>query len=417
MFFKFINDHKKYVLFSYATIGINVLNGFILFPLILKYMGLKELGVFGIFFSMKSIIDIGLGWLSGSITKNLISQKDKKNSIVPFSFLINSFYGIIGCIIFIFYGYFFKNDYFCSSLLFGFFVLISFSTVAFHEVMISELRQYQSAFFKFLRQFLFFVFAITTLIIAEDKKLYLIFISLTLSSVVVFVLISIYYFKNFHEKFNFKAINRLLVKKLLVQDGSRFFINGVSTILMLQIDVLLLDFFYGSEIVGVYLILWKIPNTFIMLGWRLSDPFQAIVANKMGKNLFNEIKVEFLSLEKKIFGMALLAALGYIFLGRYVLEFWVGIDKVPIVKYMYVISAAVIIFSIMQRLYLSVNYYTKGLNVITILQFVEILFKIVFVILLFDEFGELSSIVGWMIAFIFTIFIYRWNSLRVIKNC
>ena len=69
-----------------------------------------------------------------------------------------------------------------------------------------------------------------------------------------------------------------MLNRLILNDGVKYFFNGMSTILLLQIDVMLIDYLYGSQSAGIYLILWKIPNTIIMLGWRISDPLQAIIA-------------------------------------------------------------------------------------------------------------------------------------------
>ena len=85
------------------------------------------------------------------------------------------------------------------------------------------------------------------------------------------------------------------------------------------------------------------------------------------------------------------------------LSFWLGSENVPNVKYMYIISSLVIIFSVIQRLYLSVNYYTKGLNKTTLLQFIELGFKIVFILFTFDYFQELAPIIGWF--FIYNLFL------------
>ena len=82
------------------SIGANILTGFILFPLIIKYLGKEALGVFGVFYSFKSIIDMGMGWFSGSITKNLIRFKYLNSSIFTLSFVINFLYGIVGAVIF-----------------------------------------------------------------------------------------------------------------------------------------------------------------------------------------------------------------------------------------------------------------------------------------------------------------------------
>ncbi len=107
--FSNFTDHKKYVIFSYLTIGANILTGFILFPLILKNIGLEALGVFGLLFSAKSIIEIGIGWLSGSVTKNLIKYKYLKIDIFTLSFIINILYGFFSFLFIYLYGYFFNQ--------------------------------------------------------------------------------------------------------------------------------------------------------------------------------------------------------------------------------------------------------------------------------------------------------------------
>ena len=37
------------------AMGLNMLTGFLMFPLILKYLGMEALGIFGLLFSFKSI--------------------------------------------------------------------------------------------------------------------------------------------------------------------------------------------------------------------------------------------------------------------------------------------------------------------------------------------------------------------------
>jgi len=414
--FKNITDHKKYVLFSYLAIGSNMLTGFILFPLILNKLGLAALGVFGLLFSFKSIIEIGIGWLSGSITKNLIKYKFLKGNISSLSFLLNFIYGVFAFCIILIYGYIAKEEYMESIYYFAGFSLISFAIVPFYEIMISELKQYQVAIFKFLQQFLFMILSISSFLFFDISSLSIIFLVLLISVLIVLFAVSIYFFKNFVIKFSLKKINKVVLHKIFFTDGIKYFFNGMSTILLLQIDVLLIDYMYGSESAGIYLIIWKIPNTIIMLGWRLSDPFAAIVANGLKVNNHSEIKKQFYIFEKKLFLSAFFVSSIYFLLANYVLDIWIGKENIPNIEYMYIVTSIVILFSVMQRLYLSVNYYTDGLNTISFLQFIEIGFKILFIIFFFDYFQELAPVVGWLVAFLFTLIIYRINSLRILNN-
>lgn len=411
--FSNLTDHKKYVIFSYLTIGANILTGFILFPLILKNIGLAALGVFGLLFSTKSIIEIGIGWLSGSITKNLIKYKYLKADISTLSFIVNILYGLLSFIIILLYGYFLKEEYLLTFIYFGLFSLISFSIVPFYEILISELKQYQTAFFRFLQQFLFMILSIGIFFMIEVKSLADIFLMLLLSVGIIFILVFIYFFKVINIRFSIKNISKKMLNKLVLNDGIKYFFNGMSTILLLQIDVILIDYLYGSESAGIYLILWKIPNTIIMLGWRLSDPLQAMIAKNIQKKK-EEIQIRFFSFEKRMFLLSIFVVFMYILLGKYILEIWLGKENIPNIDYMYIVPAVVIAFSIMQRVYLSANYYTQGLDIITKLQFIEIIFKIVFIIFTFKYFAEVAPIVGWFFAFLFTIYFYRKNSLKVL---
>lgn len=148
-----LTTHKKYVVFSYLQIGCNIISGFILFPLILKNLGLSALGVFGLLFSIKSILDIGIGWLSGSITKNLLRYRYLRSDIYTLSTFVNALYGFLAFIIILSYGYFFKSEYFWSFFYFGLFAWFSFCITPFYELLIADLKQHQTAFLGFCSNF------------------------------------------------------------------------------------------------------------------------------------------------------------------------------------------------------------------------------------------------------------------------
>lgn len=399
----------KTVIFNYLTTAVNILTGFILFPLILDNLGYEALGVFGVFFSLKSILDIGIGWVSSGITKNLINYRYLKRNIYTASRLLNIFFGLFIFVFFLVYGIL-SGKYLLASILFGLGNFIAFLLTPYYELFISDLKQKEVAFFRFIQQILFLIFSVSFFLISY--RLDFIFLGLVIGNIITFILVYTFYIKNYQIPFETKFVN-LIIRKIFTKEISIFF-NGISTILLLQIDVLLLSYLYGEKSAGIYLVIFKIPNTLIMLGWRLSEPFQAIVAKEIKVNKENIYK-KFKKLEKIILVVSILFALFYLVFGEYILKIWVGEENVPDLKYMYIIPSLVIIFSIMQRLYLSVNFYTKGLNTVTVLQFVEIIFKILFILFFFNYFWELSSVAGWLIAFLFTIWLYRKNALKVLK--
>jgi O-antigen/teichoic acid export membrane protein len=408
-----ISHYKQTILFNYLSIGVNILVGFILFPLIIEYLGLATLGVFGVFYGIKNIIDLGVGWFSGAITKNLAKYKHLKNNISTLSFIINWGYGLVGALFFMLYGYFAKNEYFVSAIYFSIFVFVSFAWLPYSQLLVEKSKQHKAAFFRFLGQLFFLVSSVAFFIFAENKSLDIIFLALALSNIALLVLIHFYYTYHYKIVFEVHKFSKKLFAKLFLVDGSKFLFNGVSTVILLQIDILLIDYLYGSISAGIYVILWKIPNTLIMLGWRLGEPFQIIVAKNIRDKQY--LKTRFYSLERQIFFVSLVFALGYIFLGDIFLDIWIGRENIPHIDYMFIIPAMVIIFSAMQRLYMSVNYYTNNLNIVSFLQMVEILFKVLFIILFFENFAELSSIIGWLCAFILTFLFYRKYSIRILS--
>jgi len=413
---KKLSNHQSYVIFSYLAIAMNIVTGFVLIPLITKKLGIEALGVFGLLFSLYSIIAIGGGgWLAASVVKNLVQYKFLKNKIYIFSIYFNVAYGLLGAMIVIVYGYTQKPDYLDSFYFFAAYTMVSFAMIPFYNIMAAELKQAQVAFFRFVQQFLFMLLSISSFYLLTGSSLDYVFSALLISVVIVFIALLIYCTYQFNYTFYFRKIKKVIIYKLLITDGAGYFTNGLSTILLLQIDVLLIDFLYGAKSVGIYLIIWKVPNTLIMLGWRLSDPFAVIVANKLKENRKAEIKAEFFQLERKVLMLSVLAASGYLFLGQYILELWMGATNVPNIKYMYAASAVLIVLSVMQRVYLSVNYYTHGLSMATGLQFIEIVFKCLFIVFLFDLFQEMAPVIGWLFGLIVTLLFYRYNSLRVLS--
>lgn len=402
------------VLFNYASIGVNAITAFMLFPIIIKHLGIGDLGVFGFFYSFKSVIDMGAGWLSASMTRNLIKFRYLKTSIFTLSFIANLAYGVIGALIFLVAMIFLQNGYLISAMYFSIYVFISFASVPFYERLVSELRQFEAAFFRFVGQFVFMILSIFSFVAIDDKSLEIIFVSLAISNILVFIGLLRFYSKQYKFELDFKHITKKIFIAIFLKDGYKYFLNGITTVLLLQMDVLLVSYLYGNESAGTYLVVWKIPSTIIMLGWRISEPFQVMVASDIKHGSY-QLLDKFKKLEHLIVLLTVPIAVLYALFGSNVLAIWVGEENIPSICCMYIIPAILIVASTLQRLYVSVNYYANGLNLLTLLQFIELVFKIAFIVFAFDYFQELSPIVGWVLALVFTLFFYRRSVFKVIS--
>lgn len=412
-----MNEYQKTVFFNYLAMGANIATGFILIPLILASFGTKAVGFFGLLFSFKSILDIGVGWLSMSITKNIVETRGMHLEITHISLITNISYALISSILLYTFLSSFYPGFGHSSIYFAIYAFLSFFVLTPIEYLNGILKQSLVSLSKFISQLLFAFFSIVSLLYIPHAEFDYIFLSLVLSSVISTALMYFLFFTYKQFTFTLKKINFPLFKKITFVDGKHILLNTILIISILQVDIILIERLYGLEAAGVYTIIAKIPMTLIMLGWRLSEPFQLIASSKISQGLFLELKQEFFILEKKIVLVATIAALGYLFFGKLVLGIWLGdAHKIPNVELMYIIPSGLIFVSILERLYLAVMFYTDKIKLINAFYGIELLFKIMAIVMGYKTFGAISPLLGWFIALCLLLIFYRKHALSVISN-
>lgn len=410
-----IKGHLKYIIFSYFVTFSNIVTGLILFPMILKSEGSAALGIFGLLFSSKSVIDMGLGWLSSSMTKELLHATSQSifNKKATLSFIINTTYGSIVSIALCIYGLNYQTEYSLSYVYFSIYAFISFVIIPFYEILNSRLQQHQTQFFRFIQQFLFMLLSIGSY--SFLRHLDYIFLSLFLSSLLTTILVYRYIFYHIDFKFSFTEHYKKIIYKVFISQGKKYFLNGISTIMLLQIDILIIGYLYGKSSAGIYLIIWKIPNTLIMLGWKLSEPLQIYFGNNYPSNI-PTLNIMYFKYERLIFLAGIIASFGYFSSGKFIMDIWLGDNSYPQITYMFTIMSLMTFLGIIQRFYVNINYYTKGIEIVTKLQIIDITFKILATLILYPYFKEASPIVGWVISYIITLPMYRINSMRILKT-
>ena len=80
-------------------------------------------------------------------------------------------YGTVGAVIFYLLMRNFQSEYSLSAVYFALFIFITFGMLPFYEKLISELKQFQVAFFKFLGQFGFMIVSVVLFLSYDDKSL------------------------------------------------------------------------------------------------------------------------------------------------------------------------------------------------------------------------------------------------------
>lgn len=384
--------HKTIVL-NYLSYGLSVITNIILFSFLIRKIGIYEAGFFSFLYSLKSILDIGMGWLSGSVIKKLIDDPASSKETNFSSLLLNAGYGFC-CVIGIDIYSFFANSVASHKiviLLFSFYVLFSFLFIPFREYLLSKFRQDVVVSIELLQNSMFFLFIMLDIFIFHSSSLISVFFLLAVSYffrliVVIFVGLR----AGFMTSFSHYSLSNL--RFVFMKSGWKYFINGVSTILFFQIDVILIAKFYGMKNVALYTIIWKIPNTVMILFSQYIDPHKLFFKKMLLAERHTVWLERILMLTGISFVSGMLFLVLYSFMGSYILSLWLGGKVVPSLPGMYIMPSIAMIMLLFIRIYSSFVYYADGLLSIALVMFVLLITKVGFIILLFDKFGVLSSV-------------------------
>lgn len=408
-----MSDYKKTLFFNYIAQGCTILTGFLLVPMILKISGLGAVGLFGFLWSFKSIFEIFIGSFSSSVTKNLVVKEAQFDQLLTLSLIVNNAYAFFSSIMFYLILTNKFLEYRLSIFLFSLYIFLSFSNLSVFEYFNSQLKQSFSAMLRSIYQILFLVLSLTSYFFLQE--FFYIFLALVVAQVCVTVMSFIFFWKHVEKIFIFKMPSLQQSYQVMVKDGARIFIHGLLLIAILQSDVILIEYFYGLEMAGIYTIVAKIPITIIMLGWRLSEPFGLVVAKGISEQKHLQLYKDFCYLEKKIIFVGCMAAIVYLAFGDMVIALWLGgLDKVPAIKGMFLFSSVLIFGSILERLYVSILFYSPQIWILNLTNIVVLLSKIVFIICAFQYFSVIAPLLGWSIILIGCLPFYRLHVKKLL---
>lgn len=397
-----MTDYKKTVIYNYIATFANMITGLILFPIIVNNLGYEQLGTFSLLFSIKAIADIGLGWMGGAFVKHYIDNEvsgTRLNNCADaflFSNILYAVYSVIVILILLLYFVFWNAGVELSTLSgFILYIFCCFMMRPVFEVFTATLAQCKVARFRCIQQVIFLLTSIPAIMIYQSIPL--LFLMAGGASLIMLFALNIQNKKYFD---NLRIPSKYLVKKLMISDGKNYAIFGVSLIIMLQIDVIVLDILYGSVTVALFAIAWRVPNTIVQLAWRLTEPMAAIVGRKMQENDPN-LKLMLKKNQTYIFAIAVFSCVSYYILIGVFLSWWMPSFDYDSLDYFKEITTFAIFLLIMVKFYADLFFYQKEC-LFSGLTFSGVAFiKVIGILFLYDYFGGLASLVAMSLFVLF----------------
>lgn len=410
-----MSDYQKTLFFNYLAQGSAILTGFLLVPMILKFSGLVAVGLFGFLWSFKSIFEIFIGSFSTSVTKSLVVKEAQFSEMITLSLVVNNSYALFASSIFYWIITNKFLEYRLCIFLFSVYVFLSFSNLSVFEYFNSQLKQSFSAMLRSIYQILFLILSLTSYFFLQE--FFYIFLALVVAQACVTVISFVVFRKHIKETFIFKMPSLQQFYQVMIKDGSHICIYGLLLIAILQIDILLIEYFYGLEMAGVYTLIVKIPMTIIMLGWRLSEPFGLVVAKGLREQRHFQLYKDFEHLEKKIIFVSFVGALLYFVFGDIIMALWLGgLDKIPSIKGMFLISSVLIFGSIIERLYVSTLFYSSYIWLLNLANIIILLSKTALIVCAYQYFSVLAPLLGWGIVAIGWLPLYRLHVKKLLYS-
>lgn len=403
---------KTVVFFNYLSYGFNILYGLVIFPVVLNQLGAREAGIFSLLYSIKNIISIGIGWLSGSIVKNMLEYKHRNNEINSLSLLLNCGYGILASVGLLIFGILSKKINFTIIMYFSLYIGISFFNIPLYELFLGKYMQWQPALLKFIQSLFVFLVTMCYVFFYNLHTLVPVIKIMAIIASLNFIMTLILIFFSEQVSLKFKMPSYEILKVVLVKDAFKYFFFGAVVILSFQIDYILITFFLGLDKLAEYVILWKFPSVCIIMLWQYLDPLQLIFKRKVENKDYEAIRVLYMEKFIFIFSVGVLLVLFYIFFGKYVLMMWVGKDHIPTAVTSYLIPALVMFWFVVQRLSVSLTFYNNSIFTIAVFQVLILLTKIIFAKVLLDRYG----IIGIFIPILALAIPYLYIVHRYIKQ-
>jgi len=415
-------DYSGALISGYVLVSVNMLTQLALTPFYLHYLGESQFGTLMIILNLLNFVAIGIGWMSGGLTRllgELWAQKDvyglrQAFALGKYIFLVYAII-VIGLAVFSMWGWstltserisISTMEVFSASL----FLLAQYEANPERQTFVGTRHQTSGNVIEVLRIVIFSLAVF--LFLPRYQNFVVILLSMTLAVLVQRFSSNIYLTKQIGELGWRKLTPAMkpLLRRLAGKQGAGYLIYGV-LLICLQMDTLIIGYLGGPELAGQFSLLWRIPGFIFLIMWRIPSALQPHVIYMDARRDFVGLKYYYQIGLKRFAVIAALAALLYMIFGQKLTQIWVG-SYAPGESWMYWLSGVALFLTSLARWPISFAYALIRLRPLVKIIAIELLAKSILTVLLFP----IASFAAPIAATVITHGVYAtWAYLRLIQ--
>ena len=398
---KNIVGYAKSLITGYGQLLVTIVVQIALIPIIVRNIGINNFGQYSVLYNLVSFSAIGITWVTGGgvrLVGEYAAQGRWKliNSFYTMSKVIFLLYSVFLSVLLVVILFIFKKHFntqtITSVVYFCIYLFFHFNFCSEQIILSAILKQDISNILSLIFQLVNFSSVI--IVLPHNKQVHILFLCMIFSMFLVQILSWGYWYYSKDVTIRFRFVRREfreVFNHLWKGRAKKYSLYGFC-VLFSQADVALIGFLCGSEIAGLFAILWKIPNLLIQLFGRIPgylEPYiiqlDAVGNKEVLERLFKKGFALFLIL-------VLIMSICYIALGRFILELWLGIEYVAFNNETYILSGGAIFCLSLSRWPVTFLYSLVEFTILNRLIMLEVVLKYVFIALFFNKKQHLAPI-------------------------
>ncbi len=408
-----LKGKKGGVILGYIAMLIHNLASFFLTPLIITFYGDSDFGIYKLVLSITSYFALADLGLSNSIVRYISEYKvkDDKTSEGKFVALILIIDTAVGAVLMffglVFYSFIptiFQNSLMANeiALLQKLFFILVFNGIfsLFINLTSGIIKSYEKfAFIKYINisKTLLRVVAVLILLLSGFQ----IFAVVLVDAILSFIILSvtwIYCNKHLRVRLNFKLLNLDFAKNILSY-SLIVFVDALAFHLFWSTDNFIIGIMMSSTAIAVYSIGTLISSLFFSFSIVVSDVLMPGVVAKVTANVSNnQLTEHMIKIGRIKLSIVSLPIIGFIFLGKSFITFWVGLDYIQA----YYVSLLVIIPSMLAGICdvgLYVMWAKNRHKIKSIFSMVISIINIILSVVLVKSYGIIGAAIGTSFAY------------------
>lgn len=338
------NQLKTGAILNYVSVILNTIITMIFTPIILRYMGQSEYGLYSVVSAVVayfSVLDCGFGnamirFLAKAKAQNRLDEEKNINSLFLFLYIIIGILAsIIGIIIYSKFNIIFQNSFSMAEIIKAKKILIVLIINVALTFPLSIFSSYITASEKFVFPRIINIIRIVLypcimfpLLLLGYKSLSMVVVIVSLN--ILSLLMNIYYcFKKIKMKlyFRLKKIDFGILREIFTYSFF-VFLNIIVDNVFNSTDQIILGIVSGTVVVSVYSVANQIKNIFVLFSTSISGVFlpkiTKIISNTDNKNRTKEVSDIFIKISRLQLYILLLALSCFYIVGKQFINLWVG---------------------------------------------------------------------------------------------